>query len=56
MSISNVAGVPQRSGIFREIVGLLVVDIVLIEAGVEKRRVAEETGRNRHQRLFASEP
>ena len=33
-----------------------LVDIVLIEAGVEERCITEKTGGKRHQRLFASEP
>ena len=43
----------RRSGVFRKVVGLLVVDIALIEAGVEERCITEKTSRKRHQRLFA---
>jgi hypothetical protein len=44
------------NGLRGEIFGPLVVNIPRIETGVEKRCVAEEARRKRHQRPFAAEP
>ena len=37
-----------RNGICREILGLFVVDVLLVEAGVEERCVTEQAGWKRH--------
>jgi len=36
------------SGLFAELLGPFVVDIVLVEAGVKERCVTEQTGWKRH--------
>ena len=45
-----------RSGRRRKILGSLVIDIALVEAGVEKRCVRKDAGWEGHQRLVALEP
>jgi hypothetical protein len=48
----NIPGYIERradgSGLFAELLGLFMVDIVLVEAGVKERCVTEQTDWERH--------